>query len=92
MNNIRIEYYVNDNPITDVRHNFDYEGVKSIADHYQAKLIPFCEKINEQNGYLKLNISNPKEILNGFHFEISVRGINEKLNAEINDSEVFNWH
>ena len=53
------------------------------------KLYPFAEKINQQGGYLKIDISNPKEITNGFSFDIRVLGINEDLNIEINDSKVF---
>ena len=86
---IRLEYYVTDLPITVSKHDFDFQQIKSIADHYLVKLDPFSEKIHQQGGYVKLNISNPKQIPNGFHFEIAVFGINEKLNSEINDAGVF---
>jgi hypothetical protein len=86
---VRLEYFVDDLPIADTRHDFDFQQIKSIADHYLAKLKPFSEKIHQQGGYVKLNISNPKDIPNGFHFEITVLGLNEKLNSEINDAGVF---
>ncbi len=65
------------------------KALNQIANHYQVRLEPFSEEINEQKGYLKINVSNPKEIHNGFHFEMSVIGINEKLNTQINDAGVF---
>ncbi len=37
MSSIRIEYYVNDNPITDVRHTFDYESIKSNCESLSGK-------------------------------------------------------
>lgn len=89
MDTIRVEYFINDVPINETRVYFDFENIKSIARHYLTKLQPFATQINSQNGYLKLNISNPKEIPDGFHFEISVMGLNQSLNKEINDASVF---
>jgi hypothetical protein len=58
---------------------FDIENIKFITDNLQKRYAEFAERINEEGGYLEINISDTPNVANSIRYESFIRGVSQAL-------------
>lgn len=89
MKDLRVEYLHNGMPYRLGSWVFDVDHVMVITKNLQKKYSVFADRINQQNGYLELNLSHSKLFDNGIHYEAFVMAVSEELIEELNAWECF---
>lgn len=83
-NEIRIEYLYDGKPYDIYSNIFDIAHLRAIVESLQKKYHEFAEKVNNQNGYLELNLSHSEILENGIHHEAYLMNLSEDFIQEIN--------
>jgi hypothetical protein len=80
---IRVEYlFINETyRLNDNR--FDAKYINEYTKHLQKKYSEFSDKINSQNGYIQINLSDSRFLNDGIHYDCFIMGITKELNDEI---------
>jgi hypothetical protein len=86
MENIKIQYYYNGEPYNLTSEVFPTEWIDNdLSNFIKPRYIKFADKINKQNGYLKVDLSFCETKLKSIDFLITPLGITEDLHNEIAD-------
>lgn len=80
---IRVEYLYIGEPYRFSQEVFDRDNINNYTLHLQNRYSLFAERINEENGYIQVNLSPSQVLKDGIHYECFVMGISKELNDEI---------
>jgi hypothetical protein len=91
MNEIKVEYWHNNQPYRFNGNRFDYSHIMSKTKGLQEKYQAFAERINAEGGYFEIHLSDSEGMENGIHYEALIKGISKGLQADIEQSIPSNW-
>jgi len=83
MNEIPVQYFLNNQPYRLNGDYFDQNHVQSITLQLQKVYMPFAEKINSQNGVLAIHLSHPNNDFSTIRHYSEITGISKELEIEI---------